>query len=122
MGATRPWHVSGSPSEFLIRDCLDPATTQNVFADELGEILVAVADLDLIAGVTDLATPRPAARWFLLPQPLSGGTPDLDGTPMPFGADGWLELSLDVAPVAEPAESAALASPTSTIPRKAPVK
>lgn len=49
----------------------------------------------LIADVTDLASSRPAARWFLLPRPLSGGTPDLDGRPMPFGADGWLELSLE---------------------------
>ena len=41
---------------------------------------------------------RAAARWFLLPRPLSGGTPDLDGVPFPFGADGWLELSLDAFP------------------------
>ncbi len=61
---------------------------------------------DLIAKVTDLATPRVAARWFILPRPLSGGNPDLDGTPFPFGADGWLELSLDaLSPVPESAET-----------------
>lgn len=58
---------------------------------------------DLIASVMDLATSRAAARWFVLPRPLSGGTPDLDGVPMPFGADGWLDLAHDiVAPMAEP--------------------
>ncbi|MGX5681695.1 protein kinase domain-containing protein [Schumannella luteola] len=85
-------------------------------------VLARFGLVDLIAGVTDLATPRPAARWFLLPRPLSGSRPDLDGVPMPFGADGWLELSFDVAPVAEPAETTALTSPTSTTSRKAPVK
>jgi serine/threonine protein kinase len=51
--------------------------------------------VDLIAEVTDLSTPRAAARWFLLPRPRSGGTPDLDGVPMPFGADRWLEISTE---------------------------
>ncbi|MGK0716485.1 protein kinase domain-containing protein [Leucobacter sp. W1153] len=58
-------------------------------------VLARLGLVDLIAQVTDLATSRTAARWFLLPRPLSGGTPDLDGTPFPFGADGWLELSVD---------------------------
>lgn len=57
---------------------------------------------DLLTGVMDLATPRAAARWFLLPRPQSGRTPDLDGTPMPFGADGWLELSLEGLPTLAP--------------------
>lgn len=61
-------------------------------------VLARVGLVDLIAKITDLATPREAARWFLLPRPLSGGTPDLDGVPFPFGADGWLELSLDAFP------------------------
>jgi serine/threonine protein kinase len=66
-------------------------------------ILARLGLAELIAGVTDLATPRSAARWFLLPRPLSGGTPDLDGTPMPFGADGWVDLSLDPLLAPEPA-------------------
>jgi serine/threonine protein kinase len=53
----------------------------------------------LITTVLNLATPRAAARWFLLPRPMSGRAPDLDGYPMPFGADGWLELSLEGLPV-----------------------
>lgn len=61
-------------------------------------LLARLGLVDLVTKVTDLASPRVAARWFLLPQPLSGGTPDLDGTPFPFGADGWLELSPDALP------------------------
>ncbi|WP_344779988.1 protein kinase domain-containing protein [Microbacterium kribbense] len=53
---------------------------------------------DLIAEVTNLATARVAARWFLLPRPRSGGIPDLDGVPVPFGADGWIDLALDGLP------------------------
>ncbi|MBN8207045.1 NERD domain-containing protein [Microbacterium esteraromaticum] len=58
-------------------------------------VLARVGLTDLIAKVMDMSTPRQAARWFLLPRPQSGSTPDLDGTPMPFGADGWLELAVD---------------------------
>ena len=64
----------------------------------------------LIAEVTDLASPRPAARWFLLPRPLSGGTPDLDGRPMPFGADGWIELSLETTPTSLPVTDSPVAA------------
>ena len=76
--------------------------------------------VDLLATVTDLATPRAAARWFLLPRPLSGGTPDLDGVPMPFGADGWLELSLDAFEPAESSDSTRVTAPTELPTRKAP--
>lgn len=58
-------------------------------------VLARVGLVDLIAKVMDMSTPRHAARWFLLPRPQSSSTPDLDGTPMPFGADGWLELAVD---------------------------
>jgi len=69
-------------------------------------VLARLGLVDLIAQLTDLATPRAAARWFLLPRPLSGSTPDLDGIPFPFGADGWLELSLDaLTPAGGPFES-----------------
>ncbi len=65
-------------------------------------VLARLGLVDLINGVMDMSTPRAAARWFVLPRPLSGGTPDLDGVPMPYGADGWLELAPDAvaAPVA----------------------
>ncbi len=68
-------------------------------------VLARLELTDLLAQMTDLARPRPAARWFLLPRPFSGGTPDLDGRPMPFGADGWIELAdhADVSPAARTA-------------------
>jgi serine/threonine protein kinase len=75
-------------------------------------LLARLGLVDLIAAVTDLGTPRTAARWFLLPRPLSGGTPDLDGTPMPFGADGWIDLSLDPLLTPGPADVPALKGTT----------
>ncbi|PPH05307.1 hypothetical protein C5C44_04255 [Rathayibacter sp. AY1F6] len=83
----------------LARLAITPAW-QNLMAEEEPMILMNAAILarldlvDLLAEVTDLGTSRAAARWFVLPRPLSSGTPDLDGSPFPFGADGWLELSL----------------------------
>jgi hypothetical protein len=69
-------------------------------------VLARLGLVDLVANVTDLATPRAAARWFLLPRPLSGSTPDLDGVPMPFGADGWIELAADtLSQVSQPVET-----------------
>jgi len=76
---------------------------------------------DLIAGVTDLGRPRAAARWFLLPRPLSGSTPHLDGVPMPFGADGWLELSLEVPPAAGGGDQGRTAVVDESLVRKAPL-
>ena len=58
-------------------------------------VLARFGLVDLLAEVTDLSTPRVAARWFLLPRPTGVGAPDLDGVPFPFGADGYLELALD---------------------------
>lgn len=58
-------------------------------------VLARFGLVDLIAEVTDLATPRAAPRWFLLPRPTGVGSPDLDGVPFPFGADAYLEISLD---------------------------
>lgn len=64
-------------------------------------VLARFGLVDLIAKATDLSTPRVAARWFLLPRPTGVGVPDLDGVPFPFGADGYLELSLDHLPAIE---------------------
>lgn len=77
-------------------------------------VLARFGLIDLIASVTDLAVPRAAARWFLLPRPLSGGTPDADGTPFPFGADGWLELSLEALPIVEPVRAQTRETTTTT--------
>ena len=79
-------------------------------------VLARFGLVDLIADVTDLSTPRAAARWFLLPRPAGIGSPDLDGVPFPFGADGHLELSLEHLPVVDTETLRA----TST--RKAPAK
>ncbi|MGK0741314.1 protein kinase domain-containing protein [Leucobacter sp. Z1108] len=59
-------------------------------------VLARLGLTDLIAQVCDLATSRVAARWFLLARPPSGRTPDLDGVPMPVGADGWTNLPLEL--------------------------
>lgn len=69
-------------------------------------VLARLGLTGLVNAVMDMSTPRAAARWFVLPRPLSGSTPDLDGVPMPYGADGWLELALEsaFAPVS-PAEA-----------------
>lgn len=63
-------------------------------------VLARLGLVDLVNTVMDMSTQRAAARWFVLPRPLSGSTPDLDGVPMPYGADGWLELAFDAVPAA----------------------
>jgi hypothetical protein len=46
-----------------------------------------------LSDLADLATPRPAARWVLLPHRDSAGVPSLDNhVPAPLGADGFLPL------------------------------
>jgi serine/threonine protein kinase len=85
----------------LAKLAIEPAWTELLAANEPllvtnAAVIARLGLAHLIADVTDLASARPAARWFLLPRPLSGSTPDLDGRPMPFGADGWIELSLDL--------------------------
>ncbi|MDT0208995.1 protein kinase domain-containing protein [Curtobacterium sp. BRD11] len=87
----------------LARLAIEPAWTELLATTEplllVNAAVVARFGLvDLVAAVTDLATPRAAARWFLLPRPAGVGTPDLDGVPFPFGPDGYLELSLDHLP------------------------
>ncbi|MDP9375172.1 MAG: hypothetical protein M3Q65_22525, partial [Chloroflexota bacterium] len=53
-----------------------------------------LARYDRLAGLEVLAdrpTPRPAARWLLLPAEGAGAPPRLDGRPAPISA-GWLRL------------------------------
>jgi serine/threonine protein kinase len=69
-------------------------------------VLARLGLVDLIAGVTDLGASRAAARWFMLIRPQSGGTPDLDGVPMPFGADGWLEIAFNGVDVQDKGDTA----------------
>ncbi|MET4639580.1 BREX system serine/threonine kinase PglW [Mycetocola sp. 2940] len=46
----------------------------------------------LLDEVADLATERPAARWLLVPHRPDLPAPDLEGKPIPFGADRWVPL------------------------------
>ncbi|MBZ2195399.1 protein kinase [Ruania sp. N2-46] len=48
--------------------------------------------IHLLAEAFDLAYPRPAARWLLVPRRGSDRAPTLDGHPAPLGPDGWVEL------------------------------
>lgn len=85
-------------------DELVASTEPTIFSN--AALLARLGLVDLFANVTDLTTSRAAARWFILPRPLSGGTPDLDGIAMPFGADGWIELAADnISSAAEPDET-----------------
>lgn len=114
----------GKNLERLAREAVGPAWA-DLLASAEPTIFVNAAVfarfglVDLLATVTDLATPRAAARWFLLPRPLSGGTPDLDGVPMPFGADAWLELSLDAFAPADHSDSTRVIAADALLTRKA---
>lgn len=54
----------------------------------------------LLDEVADLATSRPAARWLLVPHRPDLPTPDLEGKPIPFGADRWVALPSNLAELA----------------------
>lgn len=53
--------------------------------------------IEYLAEMFDLARPRPAARWLLVPHKASKPTPDLDGRPIPLGPDRWVSLPSDLA-------------------------
>ena len=53
---------------------------------------------DRLAPVTNLAVPRPAARWILVPHRAAQAVPTFDGAPVPLGADGWLDLPASLLP------------------------
>ena len=55
-----------------------------------------------LAPLTDLGVANPAARWILVPHSASAAYPTLDGTPVPLGADGWLDLPTGVFALALP--------------------
>lgn len=84
-------------------------------------ILARLGLVDLITSVMDMSTSRAAARWFVLPRPLTGSTPDLDGVPMPFGADGWLELAIDSFQLGDGESTTALSVATPALTRKADI-
>lgn len=45
-----------------------------------------------LSTLLDLATPRPAARWLLVPRETSVAVPMLEGQPVPLGPATWLDL------------------------------
>ncbi|WP_029289175.1 BREX system serine/threonine kinase PglW [Cellulomonas sp. HZM] len=71
-------------------------------ADERPLLLVRAAPLaryglaHLVSGLLDQASPRPAARWLLVPRRPSQRVPALDGRPVPLGADGWIDVPDDL--------------------------
>ena len=54
--------------------------------------LARYGQIDLLAELLDTATPRPAARWLLVPKRAGAPAPTLDGTPIPLAAGTWIEL------------------------------
>lgn len=58
---------------------------------------------DLLSGLLDQSQARPAARWLLVPRTASAAAPTLDGRPVPMGPDRWIDLPVDVAPLARAA-------------------
>lgn len=48
--------------------------------------------LDRIETLTDLGTPRPAARWVIVPRQMSVGAPTIEGKPVPLVAGSWTDL------------------------------
>jgi len=109
----------------LARQAVTPVWEETLTSDQPiiflnAAVLARLGLVDLIARVTDLATPRSAARWFLLPRPSASGTPDLDGAPFPFGADRWLELSFDSLSAIEPSTASPTAQPIT--PGKTPIR
>jgi hypothetical protein len=47
-----------------------------------------------LAPLTNLAVPQPAARWILVPHRASNAVATLDGTPLPIGPGGWVEVPI----------------------------
>jgi serine/threonine protein kinase len=61
-----------------------------VFTD--AAVLARYGLTERLAPLTNLAVAKPAARWILVPHRAAVTYPTLDGTPVPLGADGWLDL------------------------------
>ena len=58
--------------------------------------LARYGQLTRLAELVSLATPRPAARWVLVPRNVSDHAPTLEGQPVPLGADGWTDLPAEM--------------------------
>jgi len=55
-----------------------------------------------LATVFDLAAPRPAARWVLVPRLRSQAVPTADGHQLPLGPDKWIDLPIVPADLTRP--------------------
>lgn len=51
---------------------------------------------DLLSTLLDVGTPRPAARWLLVPREASRPVPLLEGEAVPLGPGRWLDLPFDL--------------------------
>ena len=49
-----------------------------------------------LSDLLDQSRPRPAARWLLVPRRGAQAVPTLDGSPVPLGADRWIDLPRDL--------------------------
>ena len=67
-------------------------------------LLVRYGLSGLLSELLDVATPRPAARWLLVPRDGSRAVPLLDGQPVPLGPDRWLDLPHPAELLGRPAE------------------
>lgn len=79
---------------------------KSLAADHRPILLINAAPLarygmaDLLSALLDQSEPRPAARWLLVPRKASAVAPTLDGHPVPMGPDRWIDLPVEVAPLA----------------------
>lgn len=80
----------------------------NIVNDDRPLLLTNVAPLlryglgAQLAALFDLGTPRPAARWLLVPRRGPDIVPVLDGHPVPLGPDKWLDLPADLSELTKP--------------------
>ena len=97
----------------LVRDALtrdeDPRWTDLMASSEPlllfnAGLLVRYGLSGLLSELLDVATPRPAARWLLVPRDGSRAVPLLDGQPVPLGPDRWLDLPHPAELLGRPAE------------------
>ena len=80
-----------------------------IVADERPLLLVNAAPLarygllPQLSELLDQGTPRPAARWLLVPRRGSQPVPTLDGHPVPLGANRFIDLPHDLSLLGVPA-------------------
>lgn len=88
----------------LVRDAVEPVLAERLTTDR--PLLITNAGPLIryglgshLAGLLDVGTPRPAARWLLVAMSGNQAAPQLDGQPVPVGPSGWVKLSSDITPL-----------------------